>query len=239
MVANVISWSSPTVDVYRILPPPKDDFASVIAIMRTPLLVNSGKVLKALTWLKLNHADYADITISREHLAQYDPHEPPVPVFICRKDTSGITVDPAVFESEEAIGTERGECPFIVHGICGQELQAMSVDKMKGEALKHLNRGGKVLDIGRSRFPQSIFRNNQLYPQLFPWLFPYGLGGVGSLEGVSDAQHKKQLLMYHDKRFQTDPSFPFVAFSCGKTSMWYPRPLMRRIVMRLYNIWML
>ncbi|KAL4259942.1 ATP-dependent DNA helicase [Pleurotus pulmonarius] len=226
MVANVISWSSPTVDVYRILPPPKEDFASVIAIMftgaepptledfkRTPLLVNSRKVLNALNWLKLNHADYADIEISHEHLAQYDPGEPPVPVFLCEKTDLGLTVNPAVFDDGEEDGTEQGDCPFIVHGICGEDLQAMSIEKMKGEALKHFNRGGKVLGVGRSRFPQSIFRNEQLYPQLFPWLFPYGLGGVGSIEGVSDTQHKKQLLMYHDKRFQTDPSFPFVAFS--------------------------
>ena len=46
--------------------------------------------------------------------------------------------------------------------------------------------------------------------------FPYGLGGIGNKRGksqLSDAQWKKHLLMYHDKRFQTDPYFPLVAFN--------------------------
>ena len=49
--------------------------------------------------------------------------------------------------------------------------------------------------------------------QMFPWLFPYGIGGVGSVGGISENQHKKWLLMYHDKRFQVDQDFPFIAFS--------------------------
>jgi hypothetical protein len=48
---------------------------------------------------------------------------------------------------------------------------------------------------------------------MFPWLFPYGLGGVGSLQGIAEKEHKKWLLMYHDKRFQVDHDFPFIAFS--------------------------
>jgi len=40
----------------------------------------------------------------------------------------------------------------------------------------------------------------------------YGLGGIGSTS-LSDAEHKRHSLMYHDKRFQTDIYFPFIAFS--------------------------
>ena len=47
---------------------------------------------------------------------------------------------------------------------------------------------------------------------MFPWLFPYGLGGIGCAL-ISDEEHKRHLLMYHDKRFQVDVKFPFVAFS--------------------------
>ena len=48
---------------------------------------------------------------------------------------------------------------------------------------------------------------------MFPWLFSYGMGGIGSIPKISDELHKKRLLMYPDKRFQKDPNFPFVAFS--------------------------
>lgn len=51
---------------------------------------------------------------------------------------------------------------------------------------------------------------------MLPWLFPYGLGGIGNphIQGrISDLAHKKHLLMYYDKRFQKDPHFPFIAFN--------------------------
>ena len=47
---------------------------------------------------------------------------------------------------------------------------------------------------------------------MFPWLFLYRLGGTGTTN-LSDKEHKQHLLMYHDKRFQIDINFPFVAFS--------------------------
>jgi hypothetical protein len=52
---------------------------------------------------------------------------------------------------------------------------------------------------------------------MFPWLFPYGLGGIGGIEtenaGMSEMMHKRKLLMYHDKRFQTDAHFPLISFN--------------------------
>jgi hypothetical protein len=88
----------------------------------------------------------------------------------------------------------------------------MTANRLKGVALSHLNSGGKILAVGHSSQLESIYNNPQFYPQMFPWLFPYGLGGIGSTS-LSEAAHKKFLLMYHDKRFQTDVYFPFVAFS--------------------------
>jgi hypothetical protein len=51
---------------------------------------------------------------------------------------------------------------------------------------------------------------------MFPWLFPYGKGGIGNpvhKKRMSEKIHKRQLLMYHDKRFQTDFYFPMIAFN--------------------------
>ncbi|TFK58515.1 hypothetical protein BDN72DRAFT_741422, partial [Pluteus cervinus] len=58
----------------------------------------------------------------------------------------------------------------------------------------------------------SIYDTEDLYPQIFPWLFPYGYGNLGAGK-LSFQDHVKHLLMYHDKRFQTDLTFPFVIFS--------------------------
>jgi hypothetical protein len=49
-----------------------------------------------------------------------------------------------------------------------------------------------------------------------PWLFSYGLGGIGQADHhkkLSAIAHKRHLLMYHDKRFQRDPHFPLIAFN--------------------------
>ena len=71
-----------------------------------------------------------------------------------------------------------------------------------------------MLAISHDDSPQSIYNNPNLYPQIFPWLFLYGLGGIGAtMTKLSEKLHKHRLLMYHDKRFQHDVCFSFVAFS--------------------------
>lgn len=51
---------------------------------------------------------------------------------------------------------------------------------------------------------------------MFPWLFPYSAGNIGDQwhKGLmSDAAHKRHLLMYHDKWFQMDHEFCLTAFN--------------------------
>ena len=122
----------------------------------------------------------------------------------------------AVHDNEAEAGTETGQCPFVVHGLTGEEYSEKSLKAIKAIALKHLTSGQKVLAIGHSKIPQSIYDNAQLFPQMMPWLFPYGLGGIGNsmIKGrLSDIAHKRHLLMYYDKHFQKDPHFPLIAFN--------------------------
>ncbi|KAF8240071.1 hypothetical protein L208DRAFT_1234532 [Tricholoma matsutake] len=118
----------------------------------------------------------------------------------------------SVFDKNTDDGVSQGDCPFIVHGLTGAQLDTKSVDAQKAIALRHWENKGKVLAVGQSAHLESIYQNPGLYPQIFPWLFPYGHGGIGST-ALSDKEHKRHLLMYHDKHFQTDINFPFVAFS--------------------------
>ena len=121
----------------------------------------------------------------------------------------------SVFDTEIEDGTE-GECSFSVHGLTGEAFNTMTTNAIKAIALHHLNNGGKMLAVGHSDKFESMWKNPQLYPQMFPWLFPYGLGRIGTTD-LSDKKHKQHLLMYHDKRFQVDTNFPFVAFSHAQT----------------------
>ena len=120
-------------------------------------------------------------------------------------------------ESED--GTRNGICPLTVHGITGKQYVDKSTETLKTIALEHLTDVGKFLAIGFAEEPESIWKNPSLYPKMFLWLFLYGLGHIGDQqhEGLmSDAAHKRYLLMYHDKRFQTDHEFCLMAFNNEK-----------------------
>ena len=225
MKANVVAFESPTPKIYTALPPPRDDIDDVLAILftgpskptpadfaRTPFLVRRNAVIDALNWLKLNHADYADIEISDINMKQYREDMPPVSIEYRESSSNKVPEGTSVFDQAEEEGTEQGDCTFTVHGLTGELLQTMSPNALKALALRHLNSNGKMLAVGHSDKPQSMWNNPQLYPQMFPWLFPYGVGGIGA-SSISHKEHKRHLLMYHDKRFQTDINFPFVAFS--------------------------
>ncbi|KAI1783187.1 hypothetical protein LXA43DRAFT_904074, partial [Ganoderma leucocontextum] len=61
-----------------------------------------------------------------------------------------------------------------------------------------------------------MYHNPELYPSLFPWLYPYGLGGFENSnikKRLDRLTHVRCNLLYGDRRFQTDRTFPFVVFS--------------------------
>ena len=226
MIANVVAFQSPVPKVYNILPPPRDDLDEVLAILytgpckptpddlkRLPFFVRRNNVINALEWLKLNHRDYADIEISEQNLQQYSETEIPVSIEFRDCSSNKVPEGRSKYDLETEDGVMEGECSFTVHGLTGESIEMMSSEALKAAALKHLNVGGSMLTVGHSSDPESIYNNPRLYPQMFPWLFPYGLGGIGSTTVLSAKEHKRHLLMYHDKRFQTDINFPFIAFS--------------------------
>jgi hypothetical protein len=229
MIANAVTFEHPMQKIYSVLPPPIEELDDVLAFIfigpcqpteedfkRTPLLVRRNKVGKALEWLKLNHKDYADLEISYKNLESYPEDSPPVVIDYRHSVTNKIPEATSVHDMELENGNETGMCPFTVHALTGEEYDTTSIETLKAIATKHLDDGGKVLAIGHAKQPQSIWRNPELYPQMFPWLFPYGLGGIGherQKHRMSDAEHKRHLLMYHDKRFQKDPHFPLIAFN--------------------------
>jgi Helitron helicase-like domain at N-terminus len=225
MASHVIAFKSPVPKIYHKLPPPIEELDEVLAILftgpceptekefqRTPLLVRRNQVAQALEWLKLNHSDYADLEIAYDELDHYPEDSPPVSVQYQHALTNKVVEGTSVFDDALDDGVDQGDCLFVVHGLMGEQLDTRSVTALKGIALRHWNNHGAALAISHDDSPQSIYNNPNLYPQIFPWLFPYGLGGIGATK-LSEKLHKRRLLMYHDKCFQRDVCFPFVAFS--------------------------
>jgi hypothetical protein len=111
-----------------------------------------------------------------------------IPFGVDWKPTSGeestlspeqMSVDGGGIETE---GTRSGPCTFAVHStshrLTGDEYGTVRICTLKAKTLEHLKNKGQTLGFGHSSSPQSMFNNIQLFPQMFPWLFPYGLGGL-------------------------------------------------------------
>jgi len=232
MIANCIMFSNPTAELYTVLPPSREELSEVLAfvflgsarpteedLQRTPMLVRRNHVAKALEWLKLNHVDYADLNISKRNLETYPISGMPVAIdYKKTNEDEGNKIPSAMskFDTETEEGTTEGPCPFTVHGLTGEEYSTLSIAGLKVRALEHLDKDGISVGFRHEVKPESIYNNPQAYPQMFPWLFPHGLGGIGQpqFKSVFSARaHKKWLLMYHDKRFQNDLYFPMIAFN--------------------------
>ena len=232
MHSNVVCFELPMIKVYNKLPPHRDDISEVLAFIyigssvpgpkeleRTPIFVRRNKVADALEWLKLNHKGYADLDISYENLDSYDKDGPPVTVIYQKQTEQSDSLTENEYEEDLTNGVKNGPCPFTVSGLAGEEIVNMLPNTITINAMRHLreNKGG-VLAIGDDNVPRSIYNNPMLYSLMFPYLFPYGLGGVGNIETtsytkISSSTHKRNLLLYHDKHFQLDTYFPLIAFN--------------------------
>ena len=160
MRANAISFSNPMPKIYNVLPPPIEEMDEVLAFIytgpckpttadfqRTPLLVRRLKVSKALLWLKLNHVDCYDCEISEENLASYPEEGPPVVVDYHPSSSNKIPESTSLHDMQEEDGTTEGSCPFIVHGLTGEEFSTKTMKTIKAIALRHLTSEGKILAI--------------------------------------------------------------------------------------------
>ncbi|KAJ3752140.1 hypothetical protein EV360DRAFT_97536 [Lentinula raphanica] len=215
LVSNVIAFENPTPKIYDVLPPPREDMDDVLAVMfsgttkptdddyrRALLLIRHNVVARAIQYLIINHYDYSDVTFSPDNLAQYSENQPPVAVEFFVKGSNRNAEGVSVHDNLDDDGVEDDRCVFTVHGIVGDALKNMTTQQLIGYAAQHLDNEGKFLRISHASTPQSLWNNPQLYPKMFPWLFPYGLGGLGTYKAhsFSEASHLKFLMLYHDKR---------------------------------------
>ncbi|KAI0351830.1 hypothetical protein OH77DRAFT_1410241, partial [Trametes cingulata] len=200
MSANAVIFPQPIQKFYRILPPPREDLDQCLSILfvgsctptsrdfrHTPLLVRHQVILRALNWLIINNAEYKHVGISLENLAQYPQDTPPVHVVRRDPDSGESHSAPEAVPSHGSVQSPSFEddsdvtpCAFAVHGLTGSQYVSMTYDQKVALAVKHFASGGSVLAYGHSAEPASIYNDATLFPRLFPWLYPYGLGGFGN-----------------------------------------------------------
>lgn len=227
--ANAVVFAQPVAKLLTVLPMKREELDSVVAVLftgsvaptssdfkRTPFLIRRRYVWRALVWLKLNHCDYIDVQLSEHNLHTYADGELPVAYFHQKTTDAEPEETLASSDRTKPTGTEDGAVPLSVHGVTDTTLGTLSYDEQVLTALRHLRNGGNVLSVGRKASPESVYDNPQLFPGMFPWLFPYGYGGFGNervMFKIPLVRHVRSLLMYADRRFQEDAYFPFIVFN--------------------------
>ncbi|THH26548.1 hypothetical protein EUX98_g7646 [Antrodiella citrinella] len=227
---NAIVFPQPVTKFYHALPPHSSELDESLAVMltgnikaediefkRTPLLVRRRVVLAALEWLKEHNYLYAGLTISYDNLQSYDEGAPPVEIFRRVGGGPAVVVEPAVNEVEgDRSGPATGTCSFAVSGLSGEDLDNMHTNEKIAHAIRHLRNGGKVAQYRHGSEPTSIYDAHDMFPAMFPWLFPYGHGGFYNTQmqrQLHRSPHVKHLLMFFDRRFQADEYFSYLLYN--------------------------
>jgi hypothetical protein len=156
-----------------------------------PLLVRPKVIRDALIWLQNNNELYKDIEINEELLMSL-PENSILPVEICIQDPSiaidsqGSRYDEAVLPVENDSNTGEPKdllSSIIVSDVDGAEISPL---QMKSIAMRHLMSGKGFIQLPHGPELSNEYTDENLFPLLYPSLFPYGKGGFGlsSRKGV-------------------------------------------------------
>ena len=229
MRSNVITFPQPVPSFAKELPPPRRDFGMCLAILfvgscrpspddlkRTPFLVRRSAVWDALLWLCANHSAYRNVVLRRANLLEYGDNGLPVSAVHHPVETTDDVAAAECLPVHHRQDSDDDTCSFAVHSLTADQLELLPRASRIAKAIEHIRAGGKVLAYGHDEQPESIFKNPKLLPGMFPWLFPYGLGGLENtfIRGrFGRDRHIQHCMLYHDRRFQLDHFFPFVLHS--------------------------
>ena len=202
-----------------------------------PLAICAHKVRAALQWLKAHNHLYKDIEIDDSVILQLQSN-PVLPFHIEHINSSHATdastsgYDPSCEDNtshsansticSDPLGTMFPAPPpdpdVSFPSVVIREIEnTVSSSQMAAAAICHLKKkGGGYLQIPHDSQPANEFFNTELFPKMYPTLFPYGIGGfedVNHRVKVSLRRHVKHMFLLHDRRFQEHYSFLFAAFN--------------------------
>ncbi|KAJ7723184.1 hypothetical protein DFH07DRAFT_759635 [Mycena maculata] len=188
-----------------------------------PLIVQQERVMNALIWLQKNHHLYKDVVISGK-VFEDQPTEF-VPPFHIQHIVLNTALDATTSDYVPAIDTHIPLDPLDLSDItCPpisdlpfQSVVGADVDPhapshtLRSAALKHMQcPGSNYIETPHDPLPVNEFRNLDLFPMMYPALFPYGIGKSENLNRqtrFSFKSHIKHLLSLSDCRFQEHSLF--------------------------------
>jgi hypothetical protein len=237
MRGHVIIYPQKPESVAKLLPPSIEDIVTPVCVLfigskpptaawlkdkAKPLLARGDRVRKALLWLKHHNPLYKDIVINETvlrkipsnnllpfHIEHVHPNE-------AQEDLqSWYDTHPAVRQAFASFG-EQDNIPFENVVVTDVEGHASS-NELCAAAVRHVKKkGGGYIEVGHAENPVNEFGNPDLFPMIYPSLFPYGVGGCedqSRVHHISLQSHVKHLFSLSDRRFQEHPCFMFTAFN--------------------------
>ncbi|KZS89904.1 hypothetical protein SISNIDRAFT_475558 [Sistotremastrum niveocremeum HHB9708] len=213
---NVIIFPQKPDALADILPPSVEDIITPICIVfvgsskptkewlkakAKPLVVRREKVRRALEWLKYHNMLYSHIrinhallnTLEDEHM--FDFH-------IEHRADTGSDLDVLVSRYDAQVPGPDNAAPtpsselfekVVITDVDGRA----SLNVMRAAALRHMKqKGGAFIQIPHEGTPSNEFFNPDLFPMLYPTLFPYGTGGFEDASRAATVSFDRQVRHY-------------------------------------------
>ncbi|RDB20445.1 hypothetical protein Hypma_012444 [Hypsizygus marmoreus] len=238
MRGHVIIYPQDPSVVAEILPPKIEDILAPICVLfvgsappseewlRTkakPLAVRANKIRQALIWLKAHNYLYSHIVIDHDRINAL-PENGILPFHVehvlpshaqdsvtSRYDGSELEAD--ISDRNRSVSND----DMIFHNVVIADVNGhASSNELRAAAVRHVKKGKGYVELPRGCQPANEFHNPQLFPKMYPTLFPYGIGGFEDSKRASPIslkRHVKHLLALADRRFQVHNSFMFTAFN--------------------------
>ncbi|KAJ3522430.1 hypothetical protein NMY22_g11894 [Coprinellus aureogranulatus] len=236
MKGNIIVYPQRPEGLMNLLPRPIEELTSPICAIfvgpkppsrewlrkkATPLAVNPTRVRNALMWLKEHNELYRDVEINDAVLDTIpDDYVLPVDVHICDTDEEADALtsryDNIETDFPDFRPPENHDIVYNSTVIADVNCNATS-QELRAAAMAHMKRYERpYLEIPHGRQPEKEFYNADLLPNIYPCLFPYGVGGFENSRKstpLSFARQIRRVFSLADRRFQEHYSFLFTVFN--------------------------
>ncbi|KAJ7165491.1 hypothetical protein C8R43DRAFT_823581, partial [Mycena crocata] len=167
-----------------------------------PLIVRKERVLRALDWLKVHNRLYRNVFIDREVLK--DLPDETIPPFHIQHIVPNAGIDTTTSDYVPGSASPPSEFPNSSDNTSTEiPFQSVVVDDVDGNApsnelrsaaMRHLQKAGSnYIEIPHDRSPVNEYHNPDLFPMMYPTLFPYGLGGIEESARPSPLSFKRHI----------------------------------------------
>ncbi|KAI9059340.1 hypothetical protein FKP32DRAFT_1534638, partial [Trametes sanguinea] len=194
-----------------VLPPPVEEIMAPICVIfigskvpsrewlekkAKPLIVRREYVVAALSWLKENNPLYSEVEVDMESIRSL-PEDGILPHDIQHLqsfESSTAVVDGYDVARDVPIsGGDAEDVPF--HKVVVTDVDGRApANELRAAAIRHIkHKGGGYVEIPHASKPVNEFCNPELFPMIYPTLYPYGIGGFEDRECLRPLSLKRHI----------------------------------------------